>query len=78
MMAFPAVLKKRLSAIKEHNNVKRELPWHCRNLMSYYKNRRAEQGIIYKLSQIRGESCRLPEPLKLAIEDMKGLSLEAR
>ena len=71
-------LAKRLQSLEEHHNVKRELPWDCKNLMSYYRERRAEQSIIYKLQRITGEACNPPEHYLLEVDNQKGLSREAR
>jgi len=71
-------LKKRLQTLEERKNVKRELPWDCKNLMSRYRDESARQEIIYKLAKIRGEGCNPPEPYKLEVENQRGLSPEAR
>jgi len=77
-MTLPSAFLKRLEALEDHKNVKSELAWDCKNLMSLYKMNRADQEIIYKLAKIRGEGCNPPEPYKLEIENQRGLSPEAR
>jgi len=38
--------KKRLCALEARKNVKRELPWDCKNLMSRYNEEKIRQEII--------------------------------
>jgi hypothetical protein len=71
-------LKKRMQTLEEQSNVKRELPWDCKNLMSFYKEERARESIIFKWKAIKGEACEPPEPVKLEVDDQRGLSREAR
>jgi hypothetical protein len=71
-------LKKRLKAIEGRKNVKKELPWDCKNLMSLYKGERTRRDIINKLYDLKGENCEPPEPYRLEVEDQHGLSREAR
>lgn len=71
-------LKKRLQTLEERKNVKRELPWDCKNLMSRYRDESARQEIIYKLAKIRGEACEPLEPYKIEVDSTRGLGPEAR
>ena len=71
-------LKNRLKTLEVHNEIKKELPWDCKNLMYGYKDESARQEIIFKFAKVKGESCKLPDPYRLAVDDMRGLSPEAR
>ena len=73
-----ATLKNRLQALEERKNVKRELPWDCKSLMSRYRDERARREIIFKLYELRGDDCLPPEPLRIKVEDQRVLSREAR
>lgn len=73
-----ATLKNRLQALEERKNVKRELPWDCKSLMSRYRDERARREIIFKLYELRGDDCLPPEPLRIEVEDQRVLSREAR
>ncbi|GEM_PF-2837952 len=71
-------LRKGIQELKAAIKIKTALPWDCKSLMSQYKMYRAEQEIIYKLAKIRGETCNLPDPYKLEVDDRREFSREAR
>lgn len=71
-------LKKRLQTLEERKNVKRELTWDCKNLMSRYRDESARQEISYKLAKIRGEACEPSEPYKIEVDSTRNLDPEAR
>jgi hypothetical protein len=71
-------LKNRLKTLEVHNEIKKELPWDCKNLMRRHNEESAEQEIIFKFAKIKGGPCGPPGPHRLAVDDTRGLSPEAR
>lgn len=68
-------LEKQLLEIEEQRQVKRELPWDCKNLMHIFKDDMMRKHIIYNLFDKGREP---PEPQRVTVEDQSGLSREAR
>jgi hypothetical protein len=71
-------LKNRLKTLEVRNEINKELPWDCKNLMYRYKDESTSQEIIIKFAKVKGESCKLPDSCRLAVDDTRGLSPEAR
>jgi hypothetical protein len=46
--------------------------------MHRYKDESTRQEIIFKFAKVKGESCKLPDPYRLAVDNTWGLSPEAR
>src|SRR5450759_314941 len=69
-------LKNRLQALEERKNVKRELPWDCKNLFDHYRSGDLHSHFQYFFNPELKDKIR--PVYRLVIEDQQGLSMEAR
>jgi len=71
-------LRKEIQELKVAAEVKKALPWDCKNLMSRYKEERARREILCKFYDITGVAYEAPGPYRLEVENQRDLSREAR
>lgn len=71
-------LRKEIQKLKAAAEVKKALPWDCKNLMSRYRNETTRRKILCRLYNSIGVAYEPPGPYRLEFENQRCLSREAR
>jgi hypothetical protein len=71
-------LRKEIQELKAAVEVKKALPWDCKNLMSQYRDETSRREILCELYDVTWVAYEHPGPYRLEVKNQRGLSREAR